>query len=325
MYENIITHNDFDGVACAALCCHAFHIDNVRFAGPMTITRSEITITDNDIVCDLPYPLQCGLWFDHHAGNHDELSYRGIDADEIPGRFQEGPSCAHVVYDYLKDHQHPVPEYFAFLVAEADIIDSFNYQSIEDWRSQTPGKVVDMAIKARSETTKEQNQFLKSLVMQLAQKPLIDVSKAPDVQERYQQYVAEEQEMIKIINQCSYFLTVDTDQEIIIVDLTRYKRRPHIIRNLAFLHHPRAYAVVEIANLMQHGVKSNNLSVSMSLSLTMNHQDHQKNIGDIMRQLNIGDGHAGAAAGTVYCRSKKEMLEKKENLLNSIFRIWKQQ
>ena len=83
-YEKIITHNDFDGIVSAALCAWALGVDRLVFAGPLTITKAQITITERDVVCDLPYPLQCGLWFDHHEGNREELGYRGIDPHRFP-------------------------------------------------------------------------------------------------------------------------------------------------------------------------------------------------------------------------------------------------
>ena len=67
-YEKIVTHDDFDGIVSAALCAWALGVDRFVFAGPLTITKAQITITERDVVCDLPYPLQCGLWFDHHEG-----------------------------------------------------------------------------------------------------------------------------------------------------------------------------------------------------------------------------------------------------------------
>jgi hypothetical protein len=69
-------------------------------------------------------------------------------------------------------------------------------------------------------------------------------------------------------------------------------------------------------------VKSNHLGLSMSLSINGNKKDQSKNIGEIMRTLNIGDGHPGAAGGTVRCQSKHEMLKKKKELLGQIFRLW---
>ncbi len=83
---------------------------------------------------------------------------------------------------------------------------------------------------------------------------------------------------------------------------------------------------MEVYNLTDYqGVKSNNVGVSMSLSINGNRQDRSRNIGEIMRALNIGDGHPGAAAGTVHCKSKQEMLKKKKELLKQIFRLWSSQ
>jgi hypothetical protein len=83
--------------------------------------------------------------------------------------------------------------------------------------------------------------------------------------------------------------------------------------------------VLEVYNLTDLGVKSNNLGFSMSLSINGNRQDKTKNIGEIMRTLNIGDGHPGAAAGTVRCNSKQEMLKKKKEILDQIFKLWSSQ
>jgi hypothetical protein len=63
----------------------------------------------------------------------------------------------------------------------------------------------------------------------------------------------------------------------------------------------------------------------MSLSIGGNRQDKKKNISEIMRTLNIGDGHPGAAAGQVRCKSKQEMLKKKKEVLNQVFRLWSNQ
>jgi hypothetical protein len=63
----------------------------------------------------------------------------------------------------------------------------------------------------------------------------------------------------------------------------------------------------------------------MSLSINGNREHRRKNIGEIMRTLNIGDGHPGAAAGMVRCASKQGMLKKKKDLLNQIFRLWASQ
>jgi len=324
-YDKIVTHNDFDGIVSASLCAWVLKIQKVIFAGPLTITHSQITITERDVVCDLPYPLQCGLWFDHHEGNLQELSYRKIDPKSIPGRFDSKPSCSRVVYEYFSERTE-LPFHFLKAVEEADVIDSFSYALVEDWRRETPGKIIDLTLKAPFQSAEDQASYMKNLVQQIRDRSIEEVSHLDFVQKRLERYREEEGRMLRIVRDASYFIEQDEKKEVVVIDLTPYQRRPHLIKNLAFLVYPEALGVLEVYNLMDHqGVKSNHLGLSMSLSINGNRQDQSKNIGEIMRTLNIGDGHPGAAAGTARCRSKQEMLRKKKELLEQIFRIWSSQ
>ena len=320
-YEKIVTHNDFDGIISASLCARALKIERILFAGPLTINKSQITITERDVVCDLPYPLQCGLWFDHHEGNLQELEYRRIDPKSIPGRFDLKPSCSRVVYEYFTE-QRELPSYFLQAVGEADVIDGFSYSSIEDWRKETPGKVIDLTLKNRFSSAEDQAAYMRNLVQQLRDLPIEEVSTLSFVQKQLKQYREEEGRMLRIIQDSSFYLEQDEQKEVVVIDLTQHRRRPHLIKNLAFLLHPEALGVLEVYNLTDQGVKSNNLGVSMSLSINGNRKNQTKNIGEIMRSLNIGDGHPGAAAGTVRCSSKQEMLKKKKEILNQILKLW---
>jgi oligoribonuclease NrnB/cAMP/cGMP phosphodiesterase (DHH superfamily) len=321
-YEKIVTHNDFDGIISASLCSWVLKIQKVIFVGPLTIARSQITITEKDVVCDLPYPLQCGLWFDHHEGNLQELTLRKIDAQSIPGRFDLKPSCSRVVYEYFSEREE-FPSYFLKAVEEADVIDSFSYSSIEDWRKETPGRVIDLTLKVSFASAEDQASYMRNLVQQLRDRSIEEVSHFEVVQKWLKKYREEEGRMLRIIRDASYFTEQDEKKEVVVVDLTSYQRRPHLIKNLAFLIYPRALGVLEVYNLMDHqGVKSNHIGVSMSLSINGNRNGQSKNIGEIMRTLNIGDGHPGAAAGQIRCKSKQEMLKKKKELLNQVFKLW---
>jgi oligoribonuclease NrnB/cAMP/cGMP phosphodiesterase (DHH superfamily) len=320
-FETIITHNDFDGIVSAALCACALGVDRLIFTGPLAITKAQVMITERDVVCDLPYPTQCGLWFDHHEGNREELGYRGIDPSSIPGRFDLRPSCSRVVYEYFSEKRE-FPSHFLKAVDEADTIDSFAYASIEEWRRETPGQVVDWTLKTRSPSTDDHIVYMRNVVQQLRDRSIEEVSHLPFVQRRLKQYREEEGRMIKIIQGASFFLEEDRQKEVIVIDLTPFQRRPHLIRNLAFLSYPEALAVMEIYSLLEQGVKSNHLGISMSLSIKANRQKGKKNIGEIMRLLNMGDGHPGAAAGTIRCKSKQEMLRKKTEILNQVFKLW---
>ena len=197
-YESIITHNDFDGVVSAAICSYVFKIDSIKFAGPNNIARADLTITDGDIVCDLPYPLECGLWFDHHEGNLQELKYRNIDPKSIPGKFDLQSSCARVVYNYFKASQN-LPGYFETLVDETDIIDGFHYNSIEDWRKETPAKIIDATIRSRKENYQLKRKYLHRLVLWLRNQSVEEVAAYSEIQQRFDQYKREEKEILEEI------------------------------------------------------------------------------------------------------------------------------
>ena len=324
-YEKIVTHNDFDGIVSASLCSWALKVQKVVFTGPMSVARSQITITEKDVVCDLPYPLQCGLWFDHHEGNLQELMLRKIDVKSIPGRFDPKPSCSRVVYEFFSEREE-IPSYFMKAVEEADVIDSFSYSSIEDWRKETPGKAIDSTLKVLFQSAEDQASYMRDLVQQLRERSIEEVFRLDFVQKRLKQYRDEEGRMLRIIRDASCFIEEDKKKEVVVIDLTSYQRRPHLIKNLAFLIFPEALGVLEVYSLTDHqGVKSNHFGLSMALSIHGNKKDKSKNIGEIMRTLNIGDGHPGAAAGMVRCQSKQEMLKKKKEYLGQIFRLWSSQ
>ncbi|MCR4439926.1 MAG: hypothetical protein QHJ34_11215 [bacterium] len=326
MYQKIITHEDFDGLACAVLCSHALHVNHIEFTGPRTVSEARITITKADVVCDLPYPLECGLWFDHHEANLEELHLRGIDPEQVSGRFAPRDSCARVLYEYFTEQGIALPAHFAELVAEADVIDAFRFGSVEEWRKETPGKVVDGTIKLlQQQPDGGKWPYLRSLVQRLKEEPLGSVAAQPDVQERFARYRRLEQEMLELVRADARFLPEDPEQELVVLDLTRHNRRPQVIRQLAYLLFPQAKGVIEVRNLFRDGTKTTDLSISFSLGVTMAAEQHSKDVGEIMRQLNIGSGHKGAAAGTIFCSSKEEMMKVKEQTLRQMVTLFRQQ
>ncbi len=320
--QRIVTHNDFDGIVSAALCSRALGCESFVFTGPNSVTNSTVTIGPKDAVCDLPYPLECGLWFDHHAGNLDVVKLRGIDPGSIPGRFDTKPSCARVVLDHLEASGVVVPDFYEATVTETDTIDSFDYRSVEEWRMETPGKLVDMSLKARMGTRRDHFDYLDYLTGLVRDKPLDEIAVDGEVAGRIGEYRADEKRMSALLEQGASFLGPDSGGELVIVDLTHHKREPRVMRNLAYILHPGALGAAVLNPVFRGGTKTNDISVSISLSMNMTGREHGKDMGEIMRLLNIGDGHAGAAAGTVHCGSKDEMMRAKKKLLADIWRIW---
>ncbi|MBW2149415.1 MAG: hypothetical protein JRI22_20655 [Deltaproteobacteria bacterium] len=322
--RKIVTHNDFDGIVSAAICSRALDVHRVMFTGPASITRSQVPIDTGDIVCDLPYPLACGLWFDHHAGNLEELKLRNIDPSSIPGRFELKDSCARVVFEYFAERME-LPGHFPPMVDEADIIDTFSYRTVDEWRKETPGRIISDSMKAQEPSPRQAVHYRRNLVQLLRDRPMEEVASRDFVLERFRSYRGDEERMLKLIRDAARFLPDDTEREIVILDLTRHNRKPTVVKNLAYMLYPDALAVLEVQNRFERGAKTNHLNFSMSLSLKLTGIEHRKDVGEIMSSLNLGDGHSGAAAGTLHCRSKAEMLKKKEEMLNKILGMWKGQ
>lgn len=322
-FERIVTHGDFDGLVSAAICSRVEGCERIIFTGPNSIARAEISIDSRDIVCDLPYPLEAGMWFDHHPGNLTALKLRGIDPSGIPGRFDEKPSCARVVLDYYTKLNTMLPDHFEDTVCEADTIDSFDYRSIEEWRRETPGKLVDMSLKIYFPSPREKTKYYLHAVSLLREKPLSQILKDETVARNLERYRVEEERMILFIERSISFLPQDKDREIIVLDFTHHKRRPRAVRNLAFLKHPGALAILMLNPTFRGGVKTNDFGVSLSLSMNLTGKEHGKDAGEIMRTLDIGDGHAGAAAGIVQSGTKEEMKRNKERMLLKIWRLWR--
>ncbi|MBU0690811.1 hypothetical protein KKC97_00500 [bacterium] len=323
-YTSIVTHDDFDGLGSAAILSWAYDIEDIRFAGPITIAKAEIPITKQDIVSDLPYPVECGMWFDHHEGNLNELRYRGVDPASIPGKFDVRPSCVRVVYDYVLK-QGEVPEDFAELADAADIIDSFAYPDLASWRADTPGNRIDRAIKASSEHRRAHHSFLRQLVYDLRDLPLSEVADMELIRARAASYGNEEQQMLDQIEKYGMHLASDANHELFFVDRTSFSNPTRIDKKLIGLVEPSARGYVELKPVFTGGRKSLRIAVSMSLALSMQQREHRKDVGEIMRLLNIGDGHAGAAAGVWECRDAHEFQQMRSELPQKILDLWLRQ
>jgi oligoribonuclease NrnB/cAMP/cGMP phosphodiesterase (DHH superfamily) len=318
---SIVTHDDFDGIAGAALLSWGFDIVDIRFAGPITIAKAEIPVTLSDIVCDLPYPLECGMWFDHHSGNLEEVKLRKIDPTTIPGRFAEAPSCVRVIYDYFAE-QDEMPEDYSELADVSDLIDSFSYPTLEDWRADTPANRIDRAIKCSSPSKFEHAEFLRSLVFDFRDLSLTEIADSPLIKERALSYAETEKRMLEYIQNNRLLLPEDVNNELYIVDLTSFLQPVRIDKKLIGLVDPMAKGYVEMKPTFRQGRKTTNLSVGLSLALSMQRIEHKKDMGEIVRILNIGDGHKGAAAGVFECKNAFEFQRARADLPHKIFEIW---
>lgn len=312
LYASIVTHFDLDGVASAALCAHLFQIETVTFTGPTLVDRE--LIDNKTIVCDLPYVRECGLWFDHHMANEKELLLRKLEVSKIPGKLENKSSCLHVIYDYFIS-KHPIQSWEPF-VLEVDIIDSFLYASPDEWKKGSPAKTLESAIKYNS----TDYPFLLSLTQLLCEKDYREVSKENEIVTRANAFDKQTDSQLELIKKNSRLL--DVKEEIAVIDLTSLQKPPNLQKNLVFILYPWAQTVLEVHCLYEGEIKTNNLYFSMSLGFIPEEVRRKKDVGEIMRALNIGDGHPGAAAGEIQCSSKAEREKIYKSTVDKIQELW---
>src|SRR5688500_8216481 len=92
----LVTRGDLDGLTSAVLITMKEKIDEIALVHPQDITDKKFKIRSDDILANVPYDPNAGMWFDHHLLT---------DSNEKPppgfkGRHEIAPSAARLVYEY---------------------------------------------------------------------------------------------------------------------------------------------------------------------------------------------------------------------------------
>lgn len=115
-----IVRGDLDGLVSAALLKSIGQIDQIEIVRLKEFLDGKIAVTDQDILCNLPYNPDCYLWFDHHSS---EARRTPPVPTNFQGAFSLSPSTAHVIYQYFLPF-HTKIERLKNLVDDADTVDT---------------------------------------------------------------------------------------------------------------------------------------------------------------------------------------------------------
>jgi len=318
----IYSHTDFDGVISASLLSIALKIDYLRFVSNNNIWYEKFT--GEEVIADLPCPWNCKLWFDHHESNLNEMKLRGIDIENLPGKFELAKSCSRIIFNYF--NRIKFPKYFENIVHETDIIDSMDYNSIDEWQKETDIKIL-------SETTQFLNyedyksfiNYLIFLAKILREKSPEELVNTIEIKKRYEIAKKEKKDSIKIMEKCCSFHSLDYTKEIIIIDTSEAKIPPRIDKNLAYILKPDSNCVLLINSIFKNGTKTNSLKFSAGINFTKKELIERKDLSKIFEKLNIGGGHKSAAGGIVHCKSKEEKIKLKNIIIERFVKEWKTQ
>ncbi|MDJ0720887.1 MAG: exopolyphosphatase [Desulfobacterales bacterium] len=177
----IVTRPDFDGVVCAMLLRRAEGRDRpLVWAEPGDMQRGLVDVHPGDIVANLPYNANCGLWFDHHFSNTPERPVEGL--------FEMAPSAAGLVYRY---YRHRLGRNYDDLVHQTDRIDSADLTEDEVRHPENyPYVLLSMTISGRELPDES---YWNRLVDLLGDHDIDQVMADAEVQARAEQVVAENQ------------------------------------------------------------------------------------------------------------------------------------
>ncbi len=92
----LVTRSDFDGLICGMLLKEVDIIDSWVFVHPKDLQDSLFHPTENDVLANVPYVPECGMWFDHHTSEDDRLGW----SQNVKGESRLAPSAARIIYEY---------------------------------------------------------------------------------------------------------------------------------------------------------------------------------------------------------------------------------
>ncbi|MBL8112279.1 MAG: exopolyphosphatase [Acidobacteria bacterium] len=96
----LITRGDLDGLTCAVFITSVERVSSIELTHPQELTDRKFPVEPGDIIANLPYHPNAGLWFDHH-----ELT----DSNPQPppegfkGSYGRARSAARLVHDYYEE------------------------------------------------------------------------------------------------------------------------------------------------------------------------------------------------------------------------------
>lgn len=199
----LVTRSDFDGLACSVLLKELGLIDDYLFAHPKDLQDGLISVTENDILANVPYVPGCGMWFDHHTSEQTRL---GKEAS-FKGASKPLRSCARVIWEYFEGDKKLSKSLLPMLEA-VDKVDSANLtaQEIADPKGWILlGFIMDprTGLGRFREFRVSNYQLMLDMIDYCRSMKAEEILKLPDVEERTQVYLEQSRLFVDMLNRTS--------------------------------------------------------------------------------------------------------------------------
>jgi|SRR5581483_663247 len=274
----LVTRGDMDGLTSAVIITLMEPVGEVVLIHPQDITDKKVPIGSQDILANLPYHPNCGMWFDHHLLTE---SNEKPPAD-VKGRHRIAPSAARLVYEYYleKSPNDPALLRLSKLADETDRVDAalLTPEDVEDPRDYI---LLGYTIDSRTGLGRFEDYFM-NLVGWLKTMPIEEVLRQPEVKQRIQRIRGEQEEFKRLLRRNSFQLN-----NVVVTDLREVDRLPAGNRFLIYTLFPQSNVSLRV-----HWGPSHN-SVIAAVGHSIFNRTCNTSVGDLMSRFG-GGGHRGA-------------------------------
>jgi len=289
----LVTRADFDGLICSVLLSQVENIDDIELVHPKDIHDKIVPINSNDIIANLPYHPDTGMWFDHHSSEAIVA-----ENNQFRGKFEIAPSCASVIYEHYS--QFDELKRFLPIVIEADKIDSarFNKHDI----SNPKGWILvskTMHVYSNEKGFEEKYSYFNRLMNQVGSRSPEEILQDPEVLGRIAFLQEEQSEYIGTISRYTR-----VDENIIITDIRSVDYLPNGDKFLVYTLYPDQNVSLKVFN------KRHTEDTVISGGYNIFNRTCKTHIGDLMHCFG-GGGHKAAGS----CRIKRDDAD---DVLNNI-------
>jgi nanoRNase/pAp phosphatase (c-di-AMP/oligoRNAs hydrolase) len=209
----LLTRSDYDGLMCAVLLKELGLYDEIKFVHPKDIQDNLITVTDQDILVNIPYVAGCGMWFDHHTSEQE----RGAAQEGFKGSSWPAPSCARVIYEYYGGDEKL--GHFKEMLEAADKADSAQFTR-DEILNPTRWVMLSFIMDPRTGLGRYRDyrvsnyQLMMMLIDELRVKGVDEILAMEDVQERVRRYEEHKPHFLQMMFEYS-----SAEGDVIVTDL----------------------------------------------------------------------------------------------------------
>jgi hypothetical protein len=285
---NLITRGDFDGLASTVLLTEVEQIKDIRMVHPKDAQDGKVPATADDIVVNLPYIKDCGLWFDHHVSEEEKTDAMGA----FKGRFEVAPSCARVIYNHYPDKAKF--DRFKEMLEACDRLDSAQLTR-DEVQSPTGWILLGLTLDPRSGLGPDFQKYFRWLAEYIKEVSLEKVLKHPEVEKRTRRVLSEQQEFYTLLQKHSR-----QDKNVIITDFRGLKDKPVGNRFLVFTLFPLANVEVRLFG-------GHNNTVVAAVGASIFNRTCGVNIGKLLSTYG-GGGHKGAGTAQLSAETSEAQI-----------------